>query len=156
MKKLVLIIGFLGLTIVQATAQIEKEITRKEIIDLVKKDGSKLATLSTTDREDPEIMAMASVNFPDAFLLASKRLRNDREFVMELLRQNGLIIKNVPNKFLTLIFCHIDFRNIGPGQILGNVFWLKFSFPLNVGGLDFRNIGPDLTKPQYCLACCLN
>ena len=51
MKKFLLIIGFLGLTIVQTNAQVEKEITRKEIIDLVKKDGSKLATLPTTDRK---------------------------------------------------------------------------------------------------------
>lgn len=70
------------------------------MLEVVAKNGYRLAFLDDASKNDPEIVQIAVDNEPYAFQFASKELKNNKDFALYVLKKNGLLITEINETLL--------------------------------------------------------
>lgn len=68
---------------------IPKPLTKREVIDIVSKNGAELGNFSPATFEDRDIVMAAVKNMGIALMFAAPRLKKDREIVLTAMQNNG-------------------------------------------------------------------
>ena len=111
----------------------ETVLNNTEIATLAFPRGASLQLFSNRIRADKELVRLAIQHVPTNLRWASNRLREDRAFMLDLLHQNGVVIKNVPCKMMNdSVLNLVAFLNMSASERT-DVFrpWVKK--PLEVG-----------------------